>query len=82
VRRGIGHVERDRAHPVAVLREEIGEVLWFARCSHETVARGEHGLRQVAAEAARGSSDEPDFDIGNLLSGVVVSSGASVWRPA
>ena len=58
--RGIGHVERDCAHALTVLRDEIVELFGLARRGHQAMAGSKHGLGEIATEAARASGDEPN----------------------
>jgi len=58
---GIGDVERDRAHAVAVLGDEVVELPRRARGGDEPMAGGQDGLRDRAAEAAGAAGDEEDL---------------------
>ena len=48
----VGDVERDRTHAIAVLRDEIVEILRFARRRHEPMTCGEYGFCQFSTETA------------------------------
>jgi hypothetical protein len=56
---GVGHVERERQHPVAVPSGERGEMRGLARRGDDEVAGAECRLDESAAEAPRGTCNEP-----------------------
>ena len=60
----VRHVERDRADPIAVARDEVGESPGVPRRGDQAMTGCEHGVGESAAEATRASSDEPNLGHG------------------
>ncbi|MNW17997.1 hypothetical protein D3C71_2173800 [compost metagenome] len=58
---GVDDIERECAHALAVALDQIGELRRIARGGEQTIAACEHGLRDIATQAAVAASDQPDF---------------------
>ncbi len=55
----IGHVQRRRAHLVAVLAHEVIKPLRAARGRYHLVSAGQHGLDELPPETTRAARDQP-----------------------
>src|SRR5580692_9235543 len=80
-RAGVGDVEGERQHAVAVALRELGELPGLARRGDNAVTGIEGGTDERAAEAAGGTGDEPDLLHGNRVPHLVSAEHLSTCIP-